>query len=112
MAKAIIICGSTGSGKTSLCKYVCSKHESIQIFCKSTTRPRRKEEYDGIDYNFIDVDSFNSMNISNAFVHVKVGDYNNYLYGINGNRGQSPIFILTLRLFLFILVLLCRELPV
>lgn len=56
--KIILITAPSGSGKTSIVKYLMSKIPDLAFSISATTRPRRKNEKDGIDYHFLSEEEF------------------------------------------------------
>lgn len=66
-SETIIIVGPMASGKTTLAKELEEKH-GYQRIVTYTTRPMREGEQNGVDYNFIDNETFNTMLKSNIFV--------------------------------------------
>lgn len=68
----LIIIGSAGSGKTTVLKALEEKgHQRIVTY---TTRPPRKNEIDGIDYNFITYERFCQLEQQNFFL--ETSEYN------------------------------------
>src|SRR5690606_19823270 len=56
--KIILITAPSGSGKTSIVKYLMSKIPDLAFSVSATTRPRRKNEKDGVDYHFLTEEDF------------------------------------------------------
>lgn len=56
--KIILITAPSGSGKTSIVKYLMSKMPELAFSISATTRPIRKNEKDGTDYYFLSEDQF------------------------------------------------------
>tara|TARA_B100001029_G_scaffold97622_2_gene80229 strand:- start:3627 stop:4205 length:579 start_codon:yes stop_codon:yes gene_type:complete len=56
--KLIIISGPSGSGKTTIVKYLLSCNLNLFFSISACSRPKRKNEKDGIDYHFLSVDEF------------------------------------------------------
>lgn len=56
-----IVSAPSGAGKTSLLKVLLEKDELIRISVSHTTRDRRPGEKDGVDYHFVDADTFERM---------------------------------------------------
>ena len=52
----VILCGKSGSGKDAICKKLIESGYSPII--STTSRPKRDGEVDGVDYNFVDKDTF------------------------------------------------------
>jgi guanylate kinase len=74
-----IVAAPSGGGKTSLVKKLVHDLKSIEISISHTTRAMRPNEVDGVDYFFVDDQTFNRMIEENAFIeHACVF---NHLYG-------------------------------
>lgn len=56
--KIILITAPSGSGKTSIVKYLMQKFPQLVFSVSATTRPPRKGEIDGKDYYFISEEQF------------------------------------------------------
>ena len=70
-----VISAPSGAGKTSLVKALLEQTEGIGVSVSHTTRVKREGEQDGVDYNFIDKESFISMVEQGAFLeHAQVFD--------------------------------------
>lgn len=78
-----IISGQSGGGKSTLIKELCSLYQLEKVI-PYTTRDRRPDEVNGIDYHFISKEEFIS---SNAIICRKVNG-NNY-YGLPKNIGGN-----------------------
>lgn len=57
--KLFVILGKSASGKSTILREVLSKIE-IPVLMSYTTRPPRANEIDGVDYNFVDMHTFDS----------------------------------------------------
>ena len=57
----IIVSAPSGAGKTSLVKELVVRDPAAHKSVSYTTRPRRTGEADGIDYHFVDADTFERM---------------------------------------------------
>src|ERR1044071_7503264 len=66
--KLIIITAPSGSGKTSVTRYLLSKIPSVGFSISATTRKSRSSEVNGVDYYFITVEEFHKKVQSDAFV--------------------------------------------
>jgi guanylate kinase len=56
-----IIAAPSGAGKTSLVSALLQAVQGIQVSISHTTRPQRPNEVDGVNYFFIDEDTFSAM---------------------------------------------------
>ncbi len=77
LASLFVVSAPSGAGKTSLLKEVISEMGSVETSISHTTRTKREAEIDGVDYHFVDVESFKSLVASDAFYeHAEVfGNY-------------------------------------
>jgi len=57
----IIISSPSGAGKTTLCKMIVQNDPLIKLSISATTRSKRPQEQDGIDYFFVSESQFNEM---------------------------------------------------
>ncbi len=63
----------SGAGKTSLVKALIDTTPTVQVSVSHTTRSKRPQEVDGVNYHFIDHAAFQSMLEENAFLeHAEV----------------------------------------
>ena len=53
-----IVSAPSGAGKTSLVRALCERLDDVMMSVSHTTRPRRPGEVDGVDYHFIERESF------------------------------------------------------
>ena len=53
MKNFIIISAPSGSGKTSICKKILIQDKSIEFSVSCTTRDKRSQEKNGVDYIFL-----------------------------------------------------------
>jgi guanylate kinase len=58
---AIVVAGPSGSGKTTLVKHLMHHYPDSHFSISATTRPRRGEEVDGVDYRFMGREEFRLM---------------------------------------------------
>ncbi|TNF54529.1 guanylate kinase [bacterium] len=56
-----IVSAPSGAGKTTLCRKLCATLPRLKHSVSFTTRPRRKNEKNNIDYSFISKERFTSM---------------------------------------------------
>ncbi len=67
--KLIIITAPSGSGKSTIMRHLLKRYPRHLAFSVSaTTRPRRKNERDGVDYYFLEVSEFKKKIAQDAFV--------------------------------------------
>ncbi len=74
----IILVGASASGKTEVAKYL-KQHYGIRKVVTHTTRSMRTNEVDGVDYHFVDKQTFLALKNQNYFIEVT--NYNNNYYG-------------------------------
>jgi guanylate kinase len=68
-----VIAAPSGAGKTSLVKALLERMPELKVSVSHTTRPMRPGEQDGVDYNFVDHDTFRQMIDDNLFLeHAEV----------------------------------------
>lgn len=75
----IIMVGASASGKTELAKYLFT-HYGYTKCITTTTRQKRMNEQDGVDYHFISEAAFQALFQSDAFVETT--KYQQHLYGM------------------------------
>ena len=74
-----IVSAPSGTGKTTICRYLLGKCSNLVLSVSTTTRPPRKNEVNGIDYFFTTKDDFEIQARNNEFIeHAKI--FENY-YG-------------------------------
>jgi len=92
----LIICGPSGSGKDHLLRGLLKK--DLRYSPKITTRPRRKMERNGIEYDFVNNKKFSSLLESNkikVYQHFII-DSKDWYYAIsNQNFQENQLFIMT-----------------
>ena len=54
----LVIASPSGAGKTSITRALLAQHPTLSLSISVTTRPRRPNETDGVDYHFISVEEF------------------------------------------------------
>ncbi|MCZ4270962.1 guanylate kinase [Maritalea porphyrae] len=57
----LILSSPSGAGKTSISRAILRQDANIQLSVSVTTRPKRANEVDGVDYHFKTVEEFNQM---------------------------------------------------
>lgn len=100
--ESIIICGKSGSGKDFLLRGLIKKKLKYQP--KITTRPQRKLERQGIEYDFVDNDKFKILLESNeikTYQYFLIEDpitkmVSDWYYAVSKqNFDESQLFIMT-----------------
>lgn len=66
--KIIIIAAPSGSGKTSITRYLLQKYPLLSLSISAATRKPRGEEKDGVHYHFMSEAAFKQKIEENAFV--------------------------------------------
>jgi len=74
----LVLIGASASGKTEIAKILINDFD-FKKMVTTTTRRKRKNEVNKIDYNFISVNKFNKMKAENKFLETV--QYNNNFYG-------------------------------
>jgi guanylate kinase len=54
----IIITAPSGAGKTSITRYLLQHFPQLEFSVSAATRPRRRDEKDGVDYYFLSLEEF------------------------------------------------------
>ena len=73
--KLIVISAPSGTGKTTLVKRLLEKESNMIASVSFTTRPRRENEIEGVDYFFVDRSEFRQMVVMDQFLeHATVFD--------------------------------------
>ncbi len=78
--KLIIITAPSGSGKTSITRYLLSKYPKLAFSVSAATRSPRGKEKDGVDYYFMSLDDFEDKIQKNEFIEWEMVYEGNY-YG-------------------------------
>lgn len=66
--RLIAVSGPSGAGKTSLVKALSARDSLVRISVSVTTRAKRENEIDGIDYHFITRDEYRRLVANGAFL--------------------------------------------
>lgn len=64
----IVVSAPSGGGKTTLCDQLLAKHPNITRAITCTTRAPREGEHDGVDYFFLDRDTFETKVTAGEFL--------------------------------------------
>lgn len=68
MGKLIIISGSSGSGKTTICHKLSERFPQLKFSVSATTRSPREGEKDGVDYYYFSRDRFQELIKQSALI--------------------------------------------
>jgi guanylate kinase len=66
--KLIIFAAPSGSGKTSIVKFLLTQHLPLKFSISATTRPKRPNEKEGVDYFFLTKKQFQGKIAAGAFL--------------------------------------------
>ena len=98
MKKLIVISAPSGTGKTTIIKYLLENIPEISFSVSACSRSKRKGEKDGIDYHFLKLEDFKNKIDQGAFVEWEEV-YKNQFYGTLKveleriwNEGKTVIF--------------------
>ena len=98
MKKLIVISAPSGTGKTTIIKYLLENIPEISFSVSACSRSKRKGEKDGIDYHFLKLEDFKNKIDKGAFVEWEEV-YKNQFYGTLKveleriwNEGKTVIF--------------------
>jgi guanylate kinase len=64
----VVLSAASGTGKTTLCHRLLSADPRLALSISYTTRAPRGQEHNGVDYHFVDDETFDAMVGRNAFV--------------------------------------------
>jgi len=76
--RIIVLSAPSGTGKTTIVKTLMEKHSDLYFSVSTTTRKRRENEKDGVDYYFVSEDEFKKMVDNNDFIEWAVVHSNYY----------------------------------
>jgi guanylate kinase len=65
--KLFVVAAPSGAGKTSLVKALVTSIPNIEVAVSHTTRPKRPDEVDGVNYFFVDETDFQKMTEKHEF---------------------------------------------
>ncbi len=68
LGKLIILTAPSGSGKTSITRFLINKYPKLSFSISATTRLPRGTEKDGIEYHFLTVEDFRNRIDANDFI--------------------------------------------
>jgi len=67
-AKLFVIAAPSGAGKTTLVKALVTRNPELRFSISYTTRPKRRNEADGVDYLFVNKDKFDALRDEGALL--------------------------------------------
>ena len=79
MKNIIVISAPSGAGKTTLCNELQRRKPHIKFSVSCTTRPKREDEVDGVNYHFLSPQEFTEKVQNNEFIEFE--NVHGYYYG-------------------------------
>jgi len=64
----LVLSSPSGAGKTTISRLLLPADDHIDLSISATTRPMRPNEIDGVDYHFVDQDTFDAMVVDDEFL--------------------------------------------
>ncbi len=89
VGKLYTVAAPSGVGKTSLVKALVDTIDHLKVSISYTTRPRRLGEVDGVNYHFVDEQTFKQMIASHDFLEYASVFY--HYYGTSGKWVQRQL---------------------
>lgn len=95
--KLIIITAPSGSGKTSITRYLLNKYKNLAFSVSAATRAPRSDEQHGVDYYFLTLEDFQQKILENEFVEWEMVYEGKYYGTLKSeieriwNNGQTPV---------------------
>ena len=80
--KLVILSAPSGTGKTSICKELLNRNKKWNFSVSATTREKRDDEIDGVDYHFMTLKQFEHKESFGEFLEWEF---------VHGNRYATPI---------------------
>lgn len=87
----LILVGESGSGKSTIQKELVNNF-GYKTAILSTTRPKRENEVDGVDYNFLTMKAFKETYDAGYFLSAR--KYKDWWYGIPEPRGNPDNYVI------------------
>ena len=90
MGHIFALSGCSGSGKTTFLNEIFKNNPmQLRLLVRSTSRPIRKNEYEGVDYEYLSINGFMQKLFANDYVHVEqIGDS---FFGIDAHLIEETI---------------------
>ena len=64
----LVLSSPSGAGKTTISRLLLPADDEIDLSVSATTRPKRPNEIDGVDYHFVDQETFDAMVANDEFL--------------------------------------------
>jgi guanylate kinase len=80
-----VLSSPSGAGKTTISRELLRLDDNLVMSVSTTTRPKRAGEAEGIDYKFVDLETFESMTEDGAFLEHAV------LFGHQYGTPRAPV---------------------
>ncbi|MDX1575557.1 MAG: guanylate kinase [Kiloniellales bacterium] len=64
----LVLSSPSGAGKTTISRLLLPADDRIDLSVSATTRPKRPNEIDGVDYHFVDQETFDAMVAGGEFL--------------------------------------------
>jgi guanylate kinase len=85
----VVVAAPSGTGKTTVCRAVVDRDPDIEFSISHTTRARRPQERDGVDYHFVSAAEFQRLIDAGAFL--EWAEYNGNRYGTSWAALDAPL---------------------
>jgi len=85
----IVVSAPSGTGKTTVCRAVVAPDPKLEFSVSHTTRTPRPGEREGVDYHFVDEETFLRLVQGGRFV--EHAEYNGKLYGTSHEAIDEPL---------------------
>ena len=86
--RPFVVAAPSGTGKTTVCRAAMERDERLRFSVSHTTRAPRPGEQDGVDYHFVDSETFGRLAREDAFV--EYAEYSGNLYGTSWAALEEP----------------------
>lgn len=78
MQRLVVVSGPSGVGKSTIVRALTARDPRVAVSVSATTRPRRPDERDGLDYRFLEDAAFESLVANGAFLEHALVHGNRY----------------------------------